>query len=505
MKAGKKVSLYIFIVVLPLITFSFVYWMFIQRSIQNERQINAKWAGGVCQNYMDQIISETKDHLKPFIQDSSSVLEMNTRKKNALLHNLKEADPRYTGAFWLNQDGVSILGTDPEQLHSYLLSQYEIDEAKNQDVFVSTQSEENNPGFKYMSIYAPILNKDDQLEGFILTQIGLDYLNKHLDLLMPGQTVKLETDSGESVLEINNEDASSDDSWLRVPLTETNWHLSVKMPKQIHTAKMNDLLLFIFIIFTLTNIVYIIVQEMIVRREEKKQKRLMDIQKLEFVGTLAASTAHEIKNPLTGIKGLVQLLNEKHPDEQDQFYYSVIMKEIERINSIVSEFLILGKPMNQTLLPYDIRAIIAELRPILESEANYHAIKVDWSIERSPIWVACTKDQLKQVILNTAKNGFEAMTKGDCLTIQVYRKKEGAEIKITDTGHGLKEADLKKVFEPFYTSKKQGTGLGLFVCKRIIENFNGHIELTSQPQEGTTVIISLPLITAETDPVHGQL
>ncbi|MFP3415924.1 histidine kinase dimerization/phospho-acceptor domain-containing protein, partial [Bacillus sp. SIMBA_074] len=92
-------------------------------------------------------------------------------------------------------------------------------------------------------------------------------------------------------------------------------------------------------------------------------------------GTLAASTAHEIKNPLTGIKGLVQLLVEKHPEEQDQFYYSVIMKEIERINSIVSEFLILGKPMVQTLSLYDIRSIIAELRPIIESEARHFNIE----------------------------------------------------------------------------------------------------------------------------------
>ena len=134
------------------------------------------------------------------------------------------------------------------------------------------------------------------------------------------------------------------------------------------------------------------------------------------------------------------------------------------------------------------------MRPIIESEARHFNIEVEWNIIKEPIRVHCTKDQLKQVILNIAKNGFEAMEVGKKLRIHIHHENEWAKIMIIDTGQGLNEKDINKVFDPFYTSKKEGTGLGLFVCKRIIESFNGTIKFPSKPQNGTTVTISLPLI-----------
>ena len=119
---------------------------------------------------------------------------------------------------------------------------------------------------------------------------------------------------------------------------------------------------------------------------------------------------------------------------------------------------------------------------------------MEWDIVRSPLPVNCTKEQLKQVILNIAKNGFEAMEQGRKLSIHIYQKKQEAIIEITDSGHGLEAEDIQKVFEPFYTSKKEGTGLGLFVCKRIIELFNGTIEVSSIPLEGTIFKIRLPIL-----------
>jgi two-component system, sporulation sensor kinase D len=494
MKTRHKLTAYLLIVILPLIILSIIYWVHLERSIQKERQEQAEWAGTVYQEYIDQVIRETKENLE-LLSLSSSVLYMDNKKTELLMKWIKDTDSRYAGIYWLNRDGVSISGTNKNFNHYYLIEQNDIELAvKTQKAVVVGTKELYSPDYNYFSIFAPILDHDKKVQGFLLAHIRLDHMENILKILSPGHTFILETKDKTRILDINADEFTGHSKWLDVPLTEVDWKLSVKVPDKINTNKINVFLMLVFFTFFFTHMIYTIVEELIVRRNTKKQKLLNERQKIDFVGTLAASTAHEIKNPLTGIKGLVQLLVEKHPEEQDQFYYSVIMKEIERINSIVSEFLILGKPMAQSLSLYDIRSIIAELRPIIESEARHFNIEVEWNIIKEPILVHCTKDQLKQVILNIAKNGFEAMEVGKKLRIRIHHENEWAKIMITDIGQGLNEKEIGKVFDPFYTSKKEGTGLGLFVCKRIIESFNGTIEFSSKPLKGTTVTISLPLI-----------
>lgn len=503
MKTRHKFTAYLLIVILPLIILSIIYWAHLERSIQKERQEQAEWAGTVYQEYIDQVISETKEILE-MLSLSSSVLYMDDKKTELLMKWIKDTDSRYAGVYWLNQDGVSISGTNKYFHHYSLIEQDDIELAvKTQKAVVIGTKDPYKPDFDYISIFAPILDHDKKAQGFLLAHIRLDDMEKTLKKLSPGHAFILETSDKTRILDINTEEFTGHSTWVDVPLTEVDWTLSVKMPDRINTNNMNFFLILVFFTFLFTHMIYSVMEELVVRRNTKNQKLLNDRQKIDFVGTLAASTAHEIKNPLTGIKGLVQLLVEKHPEEQDQFYYSVIMKEIERINSIVSEFLILGKPMAQTLSLYDIRSIIAELRPIIESEARHFNIEVEWNIVKEPIMVHCTKDQLKQVILNIAKNGFEAMEVGEKLRIRIHHENEWAKIIIIDNGHGLNEKDIGKVFDPFYTSKKEGTGLGLFVCKRIIESFNGTIEFSSKPLNGTTVTISLPLI--KDQPLKGLI
>jgi two-component system, sporulation sensor kinase D len=208
---------------------------------------------------------------------------------------------------------------------------------------------------------------------------------------------------------------------------------------------------------------------------------------------LAASTAHEIRNPLTGIKGLIQLLSEKYQTEKDQQYFSVINQEINRINQIVSEFLILGKPTIQKREIIDIREIFLELRPLIESEAMLSNITWSHHFPSQPVHIVCSKDQMKQVILNVVKNAFESMNGGGTLLIEVSNIKDKCNIKITDSGIGIPKENLAKLFDPFYTLKESGTGLGLAVCKTIIQSFGGSIQITSEENKGTVVNIYLPL------------
>ncbi|MFJ7747300.1 ATP-binding protein [Peribacillus sp. NPDC097295] len=484
---------YIFIVILPLIILTIIYWLYFNQAIQKERQAQAEKIGSVYQKYIDQVISETKENVE-LLSLSISIPYRDDRTKK-ILHSIIDTDSRYLDIYLLNEEGIAIHSTSEQANHSKLIKQEDMDLAVNtHKPLVVSKPELDDLNCNCFTMFSPLLENEEKVQGFLMVHIAFDYVENIMKILLPNQTVKLQASNGDRILDVNIEEATSNSRWVSIPLSEADWSLSVKMPDKVDTHHINVFYSCIFFTFIITNVIYIIDYELLFRKESKKQKQLIDDQKLNFVGTLAASTAHEIKNPLTGIKGLVQLLNEKHPDEQDQFYYSVIMKEIERINSIVSEFLILGKPMVQHLSSYDVRGIVAELRPIIESEARYYNIEVEWDIVRSPVPVNCTKDQLKQVILNIAKNGFEAMEQGQKLTIHIYQKKQEAIIEITDSGHGLDANDIHKVFEPFYTSKKEGTGLGLFVCKRIIELFNGTIEVTSKPLEGTTFMISLPTL-----------
>lgn len=492
MRLSQRVSKYILIVILPLIILTIIYWFYFEQSIQNEQQEQAKWIGSVYQMHLDQVIRENKEKIE-LLSTSYLIQYKDEKSSNKMVHAFKESDPRYADIYLLNPDGMVVSGTSEQTTHSNLIEQKDMEIAlKTQKATIIRTKKLENSNCKCFTILSPILKNDKKVQGFILAQVKFDYLVSVINKLSSERTVQLQTGSNLMVMDI--EEHSPNSEWVKTPLSEVDWSLSVKIPNKSNTLTMNTFYSFIFFTFIITHVIFIVVYELIIRRESKKQKQLIDDQKLNFVGTLAASTAHEIKNPLTGIKGLVQLLNEKHPDEQDQFYYSVILKEIERINSIVSEFLILGKPLVQNLASYDIRGIVAELRPIIESEARYYNIDVEWKIVRSPLRVNCSKDQLKQVILNIAKNGFEAMEQGKKLTIHIHQKNQEAVIELIDRGHGMDANNISKVFEPFYTSKKKGTGLGLFVCKRIIDLFNGTIELTSKPSQGTTVIIRLPIL-----------
>ena len=494
MRFRQNVSQYILIVILPLIILTIIYWLYFDYAIQKERKAQAEWIGSVYQKYIDQTIRETKDNVEK-LSLNTSISNTDDRTKNEMLQSIKDSDSKYADIYLLNAEGIALHSTSEQVIHSNLIDQENIDLAVNthQPVVVS-EPVLDDLNRKCFTIFSPILEHDKKVQGFLMVHITFDYLKNITNILSPEQTVELQTINGESVFDRNIGEVTSSSRWMNIPLSEVDWSLSIKMLEKVDTLYTNIFYSFIFSTFIITHVIYIMVYELLFRRKAKKQKQLIDDQKLNFVGTLAASTAHEIKNPLTGIKGLVQLLNEKHPDEQDQFYYSVILKEIERINSIVSEFLILGKPMVQHMSSYDVRGIVAELRPIIESEARYYSIDLEWDIVRSPLPVNCTKDQLKQVILNIAKNGFEAMEQGRKLSIHIYQKNQEAIIEITDSGHGLEAENIHKVFEPFYTSKKEGTGLGLFVCKRIIELFNGTIEVSSIPLEGTTFMIRLPIL-----------
>lgn len=216
--------------------------------------------------------------------------------------------------------------------------------------------------------------------------------------------------------------------------------------------------------------------------------------RLAMIGQIAAGTAHEIRNPLTSINGFLQMmgrtLEEKGMSKEKQFT-DIMLREIKRINELVSEFLLLSRQKEIQYRLVDIEEVFNGIIPIVESEALLHGIEVKIHKENDSFLIVGDSELLKQVLLNISKNAIEAMGKGGVLTIELYRGENGIEIRISDTGPGIPPYLVDKIFDPFFTTKEEGTGLGLPVCQKIIHEMGGNIRVSSKGY-GATFYLSFP-------------
>lgn len=231
--------------------------------------------------------------------------------------------------------------------------------------------------------------------------------------------------------------------------------------------------------------------------ERKKQEEMLHRQeKLSALGQLAAGVAHEIRNPLTSMKGYTEflLLDEKEGSRVE--HLEIILEEIDRVDSIVEEFMMLAKPQTDKMERRNIVAILKNTVSLFTYELKKRKVKLTWTAPDEEIIVCCDENRLRQVFLNLLKNGIEAMPEGGQLAIQITAGKDGAAITIRDTGCGIAEESLKRIGEPFYTTKESGTGLGLMISFRIIESHRGRLEIESESGKGTACSIYLPVIGA---------
>ena len=228
--------------------------------------------------------------------------------------------------------------------------------------------------------------------------------------------------------------------------------------------------------------------------ERKQSEEMLHRQdKLAAVGQLAAGVAHEIRNPLTSMKGYTEFLQLDETDENKQEYLEIIMEEINRVNEIVEEFLQLAKPQALTLEMKNLVPIIQNVVSLTEFEARKKNITLISDCNDEEIFVRCDENRLKQVILNFIKNGMEAMPDGGFIKVMTEIKEDKVQISITDTGIGIPPEQLKRLGEPFFTTKKSGNGLGLMISFKIIESHLGNVFVESEVNKGTSFKIVLPI------------
>ncbi|WNQ12141.1 PAS domain S-box protein [Paenibacillus aurantius] len=229
-----------------------------------------------------------------------------------------------------------------------------------------------------------------------------------------------------------------------------------------------------------------------VTESRQTQEMLRNSEKLSIAGELAAGIAHEIRNPLTAIKGFVRLMQTSGAKAG---YLDIITSELNRIESIVGELLVLSKPREAKFSRQDLIRLLEHVVSFIETQAimnNVILIKQFNFLSR--VYINGDDNQIKQVFINLLKNGIEAMPQGGEILIDVRLEEGMVAVSLTDQGVGIPPDKLAKVGSLFYTTKENGTGLGMMVSHKIIQDHRGTLHLTSQVGLGTTVTVRLPLM-----------
>jgi two-component system NtrC family sensor kinase len=233
-----------------------------------------------------------------------------------------------------------------------------------------------------------------------------------------------------------------------------------------------------------------------ITEEKQAQEALISAEKLSIAGQLGASLAHEINNPLQAVIGCLGLAEEGlAAGGEVGRYLGVAREELRRAARIVSQMRDLHRHSHlEDAAPTDVNALIERVLVLAEKDFGTHGVEVVWEKGDALAPVMLVSDRIQQVFLNVVLNAKEAMPDGGHLRITTQRSIEpdGIEIVFADTGTGIAAEDLDQVFEPFFSTKAEGLGLGLYVTRRIIEEHGGEIRAESQPGKGTTFTIWFP-------------
>ena len=237
---------------------------------------------------------------------------------------------------------------------------------------------------------------------------------------------------------------------------------------------------------------YVLIFQDLTEMKELEDK-LRSAEKLAILGQLASGLTHEIRNPLSAISGALEILSsEVNPSSSNERLLNVANQEIERMRLLVDDFSIMTHPIPKIDTEVNIDDILMDIIETFTKTIKRSNIEVISEISED-LYVVADSFRLKQVFWNLLINSMQSITNDGKINIKAYNDNETVIIKITDDGSGINQKDLSRIFEPFFTTKKSGTGLGLAIVQKIIENYNGKIDVISTEEVGSTFIISFPL------------
>ena len=241
----------------------------------------------------------------------------------------------------------------------------------------------------------------------------------------------------------------------------------------------------------------LIFQDLTEMKKLESELRLKD--RMAAVGELSAGIAHEIRNPLAAIAGSVQVLKKSSAlSDQEQRLMSIILKESDRLNKSIAEFLRFVRPQEKRSRTFDIAAAISETLDLLQNSSELTTDhRIVRQVEPHSFNIEGDPDQIRQVFWNLARNAIQAMPNGGVLTVGTYTSHAGYHIVFSDSGRGMSAADQRRLFQPFRTNFPSGTGLGMAISYRIVQEHGGTIDVTTKEGLGTTIAVALPAVHAD--------
>lgn len=238
-----------------------------------------------------------------------------------------------------------------------------------------------------------------------------------------------------------------------------------------------------------------------VLRTSESLARLTERERLAALGAMSAGLAHEIRNPLGAIRGAAQFLTGVETDAESREFLDIIVEEVDRLNHVVSDFLDYSRPIRLESAPIDVGGVVRQTARLLEAGGLPAGVRLQLDLANPLPTLEADEEKLKQVFLNLARNALQALARGGTLTLSA-RLAEGPGIRahrpvllisFQDDGVGIPPQNLPKLFIPFFTTRREGNGLGLAICQRLIEAHGGTIEVESQVGHGSTFTVRLPV------------
>lgn len=344
---------------------------------------------------------------------------------------LLESEHRYNSLFDLNPEGVFVIGPD-------------------RNFIKANKSIETITGYTFEELqkmpYTNLL-KENQIQN------SLDFLTR----VMEGETVKH-------------------------PLTI--YH------KDGHEVELEIISLPYSIKNTITAVIGIAKDMTAVKESQEYKQRA---QTLAYVGELAAGLAHEIRNPLTSIKGFAQLFKSQDATSEKNHFLGIMLRETERINFIISQLMILARPHMIIKQDHDLNAVIKRSLKFMDDEGDFHTTTFQLNLPNHPVYFKCEENLMTQLFLNILKNALEAIPSWGTISVSLKQDSENIHVYIKDDGPGIPDHIKPMLGQPFYTTKDSNPGLGLLICYQIAQHHGGKMNIESQEGCGTTVSLTFPI------------
>ncbi|MCU7557504.1 ATP-binding protein [Macrococcus capreoli] len=485
-----KQQIFINIIITVLIT-SLLWWLF-ARNEANHIRDDIRSSIRIHTEQVDAFFSETIAAIENIA--TTVTYEQSIDKINNKIQMMKNRDPRIINYYVLDHQ-AKVLNSNSEAMIGKTIASAEFfnhhDNRTWNNVAISHVSKNMmNKNIIYLSKPITINHR----RRLIVAEVDINTIGTVIDSLQKDKTVTI-TDFDKHIIFQSNHPVKSSIKETQKFL-KVDWNLTINTNKNVYFQVLQKALLSGLVTSLLIATLQLFYRSHKTQLENEMLLADINAQKKELIGQMAANTAHEIKNPLTSIIGFVELLELQYDKERKNHYFSIIKTELERINLIVGQFLLLGKPTKLDVEVVDLREIVRETIAFMDYDLTMHNIRTVKSYTDHQTLVYVAIDQFKQIIINLVQNAKEAIDaqKQGIIEIKVDHTQTQAILTIRDNGCGMSKEILNQLFDPFFTTKQTGTGLGLPVSKSIIEANNGEIKVISKVGVGSTFIIKLPLI-----------